>query len=187
MKKYDSRVIWYRERGEGQECSNLHALVFNNNQAVRFTSLNNDESKIKELIENFKFLGNEGDYEPQAYIQDGNVYYVNESGEKIKITESITNPKNPVDVQNYKKVLLSPNNKFIALISLGWEIIGVEVYDIQNKKMYQANEAGNNLSWLPDNRLKLIAECGMGISCGVYESEDNLKPWIFKKVANINF
>jgi len=118
-----------------------------------------------------------------AYIEKDTVYYTNDKGEKIIVAQSINNPNDPFKNIIYRKAELSPNKKFILLGSVAWEAIIVEVYDISTGEIHSANASGSEFGeWLSDNILKIIGECGMGISCGIYESIDSRAPWVLERI-----
>lgn len=117
-------------------------------------------------------------------IRDGSVYYTNAKGEELKIAEAVNDPDPQKVTSNleYVKALTSPNGKFIVLVARGWEWHIVSVYDMNSGQANMADFHGSEVEWLKDNRLKVYGDCGMGSSCGTYESADNNKPWVMKKV-----
>lgn len=143
--------------------------------------LNDLQSEITTQQENESIAEN-------VFIANGNVYYTNQNGDRITVAQSTNNPDNPVIDITYKNVELSPNKKFILLGSMRWTTIVFEIYDISSREIYNTKESSNKFGeWLPDNRLKITGTCGMGISCGIYESVSNKTPWIMKKIADYEY
>lgn len=119
------------------------------------------------------------------YIEKGVVYYVKNNGEKIVVARSVDDPKNPAANIGYRKAILSPDRRFIALGSVGWEAVSLEVYDISTGKIHQTNATGLDYGhWLYDDRLLVIGQCGMGIECGIFLSKDGNQPWIMEQVGD---
>ncbi|MEK7162904.1 MAG: hypothetical protein AAB696_01305 [Patescibacteria group bacterium] len=122
--------------------------------------------------------------EPQVYINYRDVYYINETGNKKIIAQSIKQSKNS-DGLEYVKASLSPNKKFIMLGVLGWESVSVYIYDIDTGNIYNTKQSSSSFgNWLSDSRLQIIGECGMGISCGKFESINNIEPWNLKEIKD---
>jgi len=120
-----------------------------------------------------------------TYIENGTVYYTDEKGKKIIVVQSINDPSDSVKDITYKKAELSPNKEFILLASIRWEAVSIEVFDISTGKIHKANASGFGFGeWLPDNKLKVVGECGMGISCGIYESIDSRAPWVLERIGD---
>ncbi len=120
-----------------------------------------------------------------VYIEDDVVYYVDEQGEKEIIAKS--NRAEDLMSKIYKFAQLSPNKKFIALGSTGWEVVNLEVYVIETEEIHTANETGHDFAeWLPDSRLKVFGGCGMGVSCGIFESVSAEKPWNLELVEEVD-
>lgn len=122
-----------------------------------------------------------------VYIDSGKVYYIDNKGVKTIVAENYRNPSiedEEAGTVAYKKAELSPDKRFILLGSVGWENVKVEIYDLSTKKKYDTGEASAAFGqWMPDNRLRIEGECGMGISCGVYESINAEEPWKMQKVG----
>lgn len=117
-------------------------------------------------------------------LENGAVYYVNENDEKRLVVKSVDD-KTDLENVNYEKAELSPDKKFILLGSKGLESVNVEIYDVSTKKIHKANASGSGYGeWLTDGKLKVVGECGMGISCGIYESADSDIPWVLEKIQD---
>src|SRR4030042_3218035 len=120
-----------------------------------------------------------------VYLENGDVYFINDKGEKITIVESVNDFKDPINNKRYESAVLSPNKKFIALEGTGWEWSILEIYDIFIGKIYSTNENGS-AKWLPDSRLYVEGGCGMGLSCGIFESINNSEPWKLIKTGEFH-
>ncbi len=151
----------------------------------QITKLKETQTKIQAEQDTSASSVQEKEFEVKSVIlEDDVVYYINENDEKIFVVQSIDNLTDLKNV-NYEKAELSPNKKFILLGSKGWEQINLEVYDVSTKKINKANASGSGFAeWLEDSRLKVVGECGMGISCGIYESSDNKTPWVLEKIQD---
>jgi len=132
-----------------------------------------DEIKTEEIETNSKNIR----------LENGDVYYTNKQGIESKIAKAVNDSEDPTKNTTYIQAKISPNENFIILLSRGWEWTMTGVYDIASKKSYYANFSGFS-EWLPDNRLKVTGECGMGSPCGIYESIDAKAPWVLKKVSD---
>lgn len=118
-------------------------------------------------------------------LEDDKVYYTDEANKKVGIVQSTKHAENEIRNVTYKKAELSPNKQFIMLGSTGWEWQTVEIFDITTGQLQLANASGANFAeWTADNKLKVIGACGMGISCGIYQSIDNTVPWILEKIED---
>jgi len=116
---------------------------------------------------------------------DGSVYYQNKKGEQLIIAQSVSIPMEPTRTVSYKMAKESPDGRFVALGSERWEASSLEVYEIATNKIYKANATGSDFGfWLPDSKLHVEGECGMGIDCGIFESKNNQQPWILEKIGD---
>lgn len=127
--------------------------------------------KLQADLDNIKNVG-------QAIIENGNVYYINDQGEKITIATSVNDPENVVNNFTYKFAQISPNGKYVLYGGTGWEWINEYIYDIASKETHKLAASSSDYGqWLNDNRVRIVGECGMGISCGTYESTSTETPW----------
>lgn len=146
------------------------------------------QNKADDLTEDITSNIQDKQSQESVYIENGDVYYINESGEEEIIASSTDDEENIANIKSYEKAELSPNNEFIMLGSKGWEHVFVEVYEIESDAIYDTEESGSEYGeWLPDNRLRIVGECGMGISCGIFESIDSEKPWNMRKMSDVDY
>jgi len=132
--------------------------------------------------------------EMKAEISNDSVILYNGKEKKI-IARSIDNAAREIDNLRYEKAELSPNNKFVLLGSIGYEWINVEIYDIASGTVYRVKSLDPDIgtvsdgqmgTWLNDSRLQINGGCGMGISCGRYESVSASEPWIVDMIKGIS-
>ncbi|MBT6690710.1 hypothetical protein HOB10_00035 [Candidatus Parcubacteria bacterium] len=142
-------------------------------------TLKNKINSIEEII-----ISDRDVYEKTFILKD-KVYHKGWDGEVKVIARSTEDPEDPVKNHTYYRAKLSPNKKFILLGSKGWEQVIEEIYEISSGEIHKleasSSEYGN---WLEDNKIRIEGECGMGISCGIFESINNEEPWELEKVAD---
>lgn len=144
-------------------------------------------SEYEAILDSFKFLDEEDltEYENNStYIKDGSAYYKDENGLEIIIAQRVDGPEKEINNIVYKKSTLSPDGKFILLESVGWEWKNTGVYEINSKEIHKVNESGSTTLWLGDNRIRIEGECGMGISCGIFESINSKEPWQLERISD---
>lgn len=122
----------------------------------------------------------------KVFIFKGSVYYKkDDTTETKKIATAKVDYDDPVNNFTYYEAKLSPNKKFILLGAKAWESVVEEVYDMDTEEIHRLEASGSNYGeWLEDNRVRIEGECGMGISCGIYESIDSDEPWILEKIGD---
>lgn len=122
----------------------------------------------------------------KVFIFEGSVYYKKDdiTGTK-KIAAAKVDHDDPVNNFTYHAAKLSPNKKYILLGGTAWEHVVEEVYIIDTEEAHRLEASSSSYGrWLEDNRVRIEGECGMGISCGIYESIDSDEPWILEKIAD---
>lgn len=118
----------------------------------------------------------------------GDVYFVNKENEETLVAASKSVENGSVDSYFdsifYIDAFLSPDEKRIAVVGKCWEDDCTWVYDIDTHELHQTTVASQEVEWLEDGRLKIQGACDRPTDlCGIYESQDNLKPWILKEVV----
>jgi|GEM_PF-5592039 len=128
-------------------------------------------------------------YPDRVYIQDDKVYYYNGSHDFAQIiATSINEPGDPTRNIKYNKAILSPNGRFIIMRYAGFEWLVEQVYDTITGNIYRLDASSSKGgTWLDDNRIRIEGECGMGISCGIYESVNSSEPWILERIGDYTY
>lgn len=138
---------------------------------AREKSQKTEEGKSQQVLKN------------EVLVEDGSVYYFDENGAKTSIAHRVVDTEGQTKNFDYREAELSPDKKFILLGGIGWEHVVVEIYDIESGKKYDTGESDSHFGmWLADSRIRIEGECGMGISCGVFESINSNEPWKLKKI-----
>ena len=168
--------------------------VENNGEAWYINPENNKRYFLGRPVDAFQIMRNLGlgisndDFqllnkpESCAYVDEGDIYYEDEKGNKTKIAESTIDNKNPDNTVQYKKAALSPNKKFIAMYWVGFEWTSIDVYNLNTGVKRKADASDSDFYWLEEGRLRVEGKCGVGIACGNYESVSAERPWKMEKV-----
>jgi len=125
----------------------------------------------------------EMDCDPSLICKNNSVYYIDKDGKQITVAQAIEDSNNHVNDEGYEFASISPNKKFISVGGVRWESVIFNIYEISSGKTHTATAKGYNFgNWLPDNRILVIGECGMGIDCGIFVSNNSQEPWKMSQV-----
>lgn len=128
-------------------------------------------SKVEVLKENDKWYGD--------------VYYIDNEGSRKLIAKSYERKVAEGFVPErgfYYRAELSPNLRFIYLLSDCWECNRLEVYDVETESIYDTKFYSFEVNWLPDSRLRIVGPCQPMTGCGIFESVSAEMPWEMKKL-----
>lgn len=148
-----------------------------NNESIK--SINQEAKDINAVIidnpdEDIKIMKDDG----QSFY--GDVYY---KGNLIAESQELETPEGQVPNQiHYIEAKISPNSKFIYLLSDRWEYYGIEIYETDSGKKYDANVADSHVTWLSDSRLQIEGPCLPMTECGLFQSTSSEKPWEIEKI-----
>lgn len=92
----------------------------------------------------------------------------------------------PINAGPVMNMLLSPNEKFLAIETGQGGGVAVMIYDIEEEKVHALGSFAAKLEWLEDNRLRMEDYVRFGENIGdldaVYESLSNERPWEIEKI-----